>query len=166
MKYLQEYASVMTKEEKTVCYCRNMAVDAVIHFYAGELKQRGILLEHDMMLPENISISDTDLCKIYGNLLENAVDAVAEQSREKNPYVKILTKIKNKKLLIEISNTYTNEIQRKEDRFYSTKHGGFGIGTASVTEVVQKAGGYVTFCTEDGVFKVNIFLPVKIAAEA
>ena len=165
MKYLQEYASVMTKEEKTVCYCRNMAVDAVIHFYAGELKQRGILLEHDMMLPENISISDTDLCKIYGNLLENAVDAVAEQSREKNPYVKILTKIKNKKLLIEISNTYTNEIQRKEDRFYSTKHGGFGIGTASVTEVVQKAGGYVTFCTEDGVFKVNIFLPVKIAAE-
>mgnify|MGYP000464762116 CR=1 FL=1 len=74
-----------------------MAVDAVIHFYAGELKQRGILLEHDMMLPENISISDTDLCKIYGNLLENAVDAVAEQSREKNPYVKILTKIKNKK---------------------------------------------------------------------
>ena len=48
MKYLQEYASVMTKEEKTVCYCRNMAVDAVIHFYAGELKQRGILLEHVM----------------------------------------------------------------------------------------------------------------------
>ena len=155
----------MTKEEKTVCYCRNMAVDAVIHFYAGELKQRGILFEHDMMLPENISISDTDLCKIYGNLLENAVDAVAEQSREKNPYVKILTKIKNKKLLIEISNTYTNEIQRKEDRFYSTKHEGFGIGTASVSAVVQKAGGYVTFCTEDGVFKVNIFLPVKIAAE-
>jgi len=165
MEYLQEYASVMTKEEKKVCYCRNMAVDAVIHFYAGELKQRGILFECDMMLPANISISDTDLCKIYGNLLENAVDAVKDQSTEKNPYVKIFTKIKNKKLLIEISNTYTNEIQRKEDRFYSTKHGGFGIGTASVTEVVQKAGGYVTFCTEDGVFKVNIFLPVKIAAE-
>lgn len=165
MKYLQEYASVMTKEEKTVCYCRNMAVDAVIHFYAGELKQRGILLEHDMMLPENISISDTDLCKIYGNLLENAVDAVTEQSQEKNSYVKILTRIKNKKLLIEISNTYTNEIQRKEARFYSTKREGFGIGTASVSEVVQKAGGYVTFCTEDGVFKVNIFLPVKTVAE-
>ena len=83
MKYLQEYASVMTKEEKTVCYCRNMAVDAVIHFYAGELKQRGILLEHDMMLPENISISDTDLCKIYGNLLENAVDAVQNSRRKR-----------------------------------------------------------------------------------
>ena len=61
-----------------------------------KLKQRGILLEHDMMLPENISISDTDLCKIYGNLLENAVDAVAEQSREKNPYVKILTRLRIK----------------------------------------------------------------------
>ena len=162
MKYLQEYASVMTEEEKVVCYCRNMAVDAVIHFYAGELRQRGISFEYDMMLPQNIGITDTDLCKIYGNLLENAVDAVKELPPESHPYVKVLTKIKNKKLLIEISNPYSNEIQRKENGFYSTKHEGFGIGTASVTEVVQRIGGYVAFSTEEGIFKVNIFLPAKI----
>ena len=162
MKYLQEYASVMTEEDKVVCYCRNMAVDAVIHFYAGELRQRGISFEYDMMLPQNIGITDTDLCKIYGNLLENAVDAVKELSPESHPYVKVLTKIKNKKLLIEISNPYSNEIQRKENGFYSTKHEGFGIGTASVTEVVQRIGGYVAFSTEEGIFKVNIFLPAKI----
>ena len=162
MKYLQEYASVMTEEEKVVCYCRNMAVDAVIHFYAGELRQRGISFEYDMMLPQNIGITDTDLCKIYGNLLENAVDAVKELPPESHPYVKVLTKIKNKKLLIEISNPYSNEIQRKENGFYSTKHEGFGIGTASVTEVVQRTGGYVAFSTEEGIFKVNIFLPAKI----
>ena len=39
MEYLQEYASVITEEEKLICYCRNMAVDAVIHFYAGELRE-------------------------------------------------------------------------------------------------------------------------------
>ena len=60
---------------------------------------------------------------------------------------------------------YYGNIKIKNNVFYSTKHEGFGIGTASVSEVVQKAGGYVTFCTEDGVFKVNIFLPVKTAAE-
>ena len=191
----------MTQEEKVICYCRNMAVDAVIHFYAGELKQRGISFEYDMMLPQDIGISDTDLCKIYGNLLENAVDAVKEQKTEggsqynqqynsqynqqyrseqksepvsepvsepesetqQRPYVKVLTRIKNKKLLIEISNTYSNEIQRKENRFYSTKHGGLGIGTASVMEVAQKNGGYAVFSAEEGIFKVNIFLPVKAA---
>ena len=42
MEYLQEYASVITEEEKRICYCRNMAVDAVIHFYAGELRKKGI----------------------------------------------------------------------------------------------------------------------------
>ena len=73
MEYLQEYASVITEGEKLICYCRNMAVDAVIHFYAGELREKGIPFECDMMLPQNIGISDTDLCKIYGNLLENAV---------------------------------------------------------------------------------------------
>ena len=162
MGYLQEYASVITEDEKVVCYCRNMAVDAVIHFYAGELRQRGIPFEYDIMLPQNTGISDTDLCKIYGNLLENAVDAVKDQAPESQPYVKVLTKIKNKKLLIEISNPYSNEIQRKEAGFYSTKHEGFGIGTASVTEVVQRIGGYVAFDTDGGIFKVNIFLPVKV----
>ena len=75
----------------------------------------------------------------------------------------MLTRIKNKKLLIEISNTYSNEIQRKENCFYSTKHGGLGIGTASVMEVAQKNGGYAVFSAEEGIFKVNIFLPVKAA---
>ena len=134
----------------------------MIHFYAGELRQRGIPFEYDIMLPQNTGISDTDLCKIYGNLLENAVDAVKDQAPESQPYVKVLTKIKNKKLLIEISNPYSNEIQRKEAGFYSTKHEGFGIGTASVTEVVQRIGGYVAFDTDGGIFKVNIFLPVKV----
>lgn len=161
MEYLQEYASVITEGEKLICYCRNMAVDAVIHFYAGELREKGISFECDMMLPQNIGISDTDLCKIYGNLLENAVDAVKDLLPENKPYVKMLTKVKNRKLLIEISNPYSNEIQRREKVFYSTKHEGFGIGTASVAEVVQRMGGYVVFNTEEGIFKVNIFLPVK-----
>ena len=62
MYFLQEYASVITEGEKLICYCRNMAVDAVIHFYAGELRKKGIPFECDMMLPQNIGISDTDLC--------------------------------------------------------------------------------------------------------
>lgn len=138
-----------------------IVVYAVIHFYAGELRKKGIPFECDMMLPQNIGISDTDLCKIYGNLLENAVDAVKDLLPENKPYVKMLTKVKNRKLLIEISNPYSNEIQRREKVFYSTKHEGFGIGTASVAEVVQRMGGYVVFNTEEGIFKVNIFLPVK-----
>ena len=95
------------------------------------------------------------------NLLENAVDAVKDLLPENKPYVKMLTKVKNRKLLREISNPYSNGIQRREKVFYSTKHEGFGIGTASVAEVVQRMGGYVVFNTEEGIFKVNIFLPVK-----
>lgn len=92
MEYLQEYASVITEEEKLICYCRNMAVDAVKD-----------------LLPEN------------------------------KPYVKMLTKVKNRKLLIEISNPYSNEIQRREKVFYSTKHEGFGIGFLDVIHIYDTA---------------------------
>ena len=161
MEYLQEYAADAEEKESVICYCRNMAVDAVIHFYAGELGQRQISFEYDMMVPQKTGISDMDLCKIYGNLLENAVEAVKAQTPQEHPYVKVITRVKNKKLLIEISNTYRNKIIKKENSFYSTKHKGLGIGTASVREVVHKYGGYVDFDAGEQVFKVNIFLPVS-----
>ena len=74
-----------------------------------------------MTLPEELKIRDTDLCIVIGNLLENAVDAVKDLLPENKPYVKMLTKVKNRKLLIEISNPYSNEIQRREKVFYSNK---------------------------------------------
>ena len=100
MEYLQEYASVITEEEKRICYCRNMAVDAVIHFYAGELREKGIPFECDMMLPQNIGIFRyRSVQNIWKSFLENAVDAVKDLLPENKPYVKMLTKVKNKKLL-------------------------------------------------------------------
>ncbi len=59
---------------------------------------REISFEYDMMLPQDIGISDTDLCKIYGNLLENAVNAVAEDRESKERYVNCVCKVKKGKL--------------------------------------------------------------------
>ena len=53
-----------------------------------------------MTLPEELKIRDTDLCIVIGNLLENAVNAVAEDGESKERYVNCVCKVKKGKLLI------------------------------------------------------------------
>ena len=135
-------------------------IDSVLMKFSKKYPNQKVITQ----IPEefvDIPMDSLLIEQVLLNLLENAVDAVKDLLPENKPYVKMLTKVKNRKLLIEISNPYSNEIQRREKVFYSTKHEGFGIGTASVAEVVQRMGGYVVFNTEEGIFKVNIFLPVK-----
>ena len=141
----------MTKEEKTVCYCRNMAVDAVIHFYAGELKQRGILFECDMMLPANISISDTDLCKIYGNLLENAVNGCIEcGSRDE---ITVNLRMKKGKLVIVCSNPCKTDLVIENDIIKPK-----GTGIESILMAIDKYDGNIRYQMEDGILTACVIL--------
>lgn len=160
-KYLESYAPVAETIEDKMFYSKNMTVDAVLHYYAGILKKEKIPFDCQMEIPEVIPISDMDLCKILGNLLENATEAVFEQKTRQEIYVRVKSRTKNRKLLLEISNTYSNEIREKGRYFYSTKHSGLGAGTASVIETTEKYGGFADFTTKEGVFQVNIFLPLE-----
>ncbi len=164
-KYLAEYSAVAEQKDHTICYCSNMAVDAVVHYYAKILEQKNITFTCDMTIPRNTGISDMDLCRLFGNLLENAVEAVSAQNTADYPCIQLTVRMKNQKLLIEIVNTCRSSVVKKGERIYSTKHEGFGIGTASVTEVAHKYGGLADFRAEDGVFRVNIFLPLKIVQQ-
>ena len=102
-----------------------------------------------------------ELCRILGNLLETAAEAVSLRENGEAAFVKAVVKIRNQKLLIEISNSCFNEIQRKGNRFYSTGHEGLGTGTASVMETALRYGGLADFTAEDGIFRAKVVLPLE-----
>lgn len=56
-------------------YCENMAVNAIVSHYAALARQNGVELSVKLTVPESgEKISDTSLCVIFGNLLENAIE--------------------------------------------------------------------------------------------
>ena len=134
-----------------------MAVDAVIHFYAGELREKGIPFECDMMLPQNIGISDTDLCKIYGNLLENAIEA---SEKEENKRIKLRINRSNEYICMLVSNLYNGEIKKGHSGYYSRKREfkDTGIGLSSVSAVVEKYDGRMEVDHTNGEFNVFIMM--------
>ena len=55
--------------------CQNPVVDAFLSSRIRDAEDRGISVKTDIMIPEELNISNTDLIVLFGNIMDNAVEA-------------------------------------------------------------------------------------------
>ena len=106
-------------------------------------------------MPKDLPIEDTDISIFLGNLLENAYYACVKTDK---PWIKITGNYSDGCFVLQIENTFSSEIRKKGDKFYSTKHDGFGIGTTSVGAVAEKYDGFVSFEDDGSIFTSTMTL--------
>lgn len=105
-------------------------------------------------------ISTTDLYTIFGNALDNAIEAVSLTDKK---VIDISLKEHDGMVLVSISNYYSREIEMenglpktsKEDKNYH------GFGIRSINTVVKKYHGMMNISTKDNIFRLNILLPLS-----
>lgn len=132
-------------------YCENETVNLIISSFATKAKQSEITLTVDVKLPELLSFSDTELCSLLSNALENAIHSCQDISDIHKRCIKLRMYSKNSKLCIDIRNSY-----EKEPIFHEglpvSKEQGHGYGTKSMAHIVEKHGGVFQFSVKDGWF--------------
>ena len=84
-------------------YCDNELVNLLCSSFAGKAQRMGVRLEVDAKLPRELSVSDTELCAVLSNALENALRAVSDQP-EADRWVTLYCGVRLGKLLVEIQN--------------------------------------------------------------
>lgn len=155
-EYLEDYVS--TAAPSIVRYCYSAPVNAVLSHYNALCQQKGIDSRFRIVLPEKSVVPDMDLCVLFGNLLENALygcDGVPDA------YISLKTaQTAPHMVAIRISNPYTETPKKKEGRFRSSRHAGYGIGLESVQMLAEKYHGTCLISTEDHVFTVKVLLQV------
>lgn len=106
------------------------------------------------------NISDYDLCGIFGNILDNAMEAAAGTEA---PVIRLFIGNQLDMLYISCENPYPGELKRRGDKFLTTKdspeHHGFGI--ARVQEIAKTYEGGVNISTENQTFLIEILLNKK-----
>ncbi len=159
-KYLVEYNASLP-DDSLVCFCENIAANAVLLYFAQQAKNHGIDYLVKAVIPNDIFISETDLSVLFGNLLENALDACKAQNGEDKKII-VRANLTGESLCITVDNTYAGTLKHTEDgNITSTKHKGPGLGTQSVKSIVQKYGGVCRFETENGMFYASILCNAK-----
>jgi sensor histidine kinase regulating citrate/malate metabolism len=132
-------------------FCANETVNLILSAFAAKSKQSGILLTIDANLPDALPFSNTDLCSLLSNALENAIHASQHIAGSNNRQIKLHMYTKNNKLCIDIRNRYQLEPIFHNDLPVS-KDEGHGFGTKSMVHTVEKHGGVFQFSIKDGWF--------------
>lgn len=103
---------------------------------------------------DNKKISDYDLCTVFGNILDNAIEAV-ERLSEKKP---ITLSVRNKEEMLVI--ICENSFESINDNLRTTKsdaaHHGQGINR--IKAIAAKYGGICEIKTDGNVFSISVLL--------
>ena len=138
--------------------CENKLLSVIINHALIKAEQKRIRM-HLQIEPMDLSfLSDMDLTTIVSNLLDNALEAVAELPEGKRDIYFVMEK-KMGCYLIHSENDYDHIHHCNEQKFLSTKRGHMGIGLTNVEMVVKKYDGLFFTEAKDGRFIASVTLP-------
>lgn len=137
-------------------YSENPAVDSVLRIKLGMAKAEGIKIETLVRIPKQMGLEQGDMGVLYGNLLDNAIEA-CQKVPEEDRFIKIENKYSAGNLLLVITNSKEN---RKNEHLETTKKDtyGHGRGISSVRRVVEKYNGTVRFTDMGKIFEASAML--------
>lgn len=136
-RYQEQIQDIRLAEE--IIYSANPVVNAILKVKSIKAKEKEIPMQVTSLLPQRVSVDIGDMGVLYGNLLDNAIEAAMAVEQEKR-YVHVESKFQEGRLLLSIKNSKpsgTSSYQQtsKKDKI---KH---GRGIRSVRKVAEKYGG-------------------------
>lgn len=136
-RYQEQIQDIRLAEE--IIYSANPVVNAILKVKSVKAKEKEIPMQVTTLLPQRVSVDIGDMGVLYGNLLDNAIEAAMAVEQEKR-YVHVESKFQEGRLLLSIKNSKPSETSsyqqtNKKDKI---KH---GRGIRSVRKVAEKYGG-------------------------
>ncbi len=160
---LNEYLSTVIAQVPTapMFYCTNVTINAIISHYATLCAREEIDFTIDLVLPDQSeAVQDIDYCVVFGNLLENAVEACSYVAPDER-FIHLNTRLRYDTLLLTMENSFDGQYKREQRFFRSRKRNATGVGLASVQSIAAKHGGDATYKPEGTVFTSSVYLMVR-----
>ena len=162
-KKYDEAADYITELVGSINNCKpkfqvgNVVANAILNDISGRYSKTNLVLKGHM--PEELSISDADVCTIFSNLLENAFCAAAECPDGGN--VSLVIKTVAGSMMLVIENDFVGSVRSSKGRLITRKSDkeNHGFGMMNVRECLEKHGGDMKYRYKDGRFAVEIVIP-------
>lgn len=157
----QAYISDICEEieaQKVQRYCENEAANLILSSFAGRAQKNGVSMHIQGALPAFILVSDSDLCVLLSNALENALHACCSLVAEgKACEIDVQFYERGGKLFLQVTNPCRNTVHFEKGLPVSDRPG-HGIGVQSICAIVRRYGGVYAFLVQDGQFILRLSL--------
>ena len=137
-------------------YREGKRANLILSAFAGRAKKSGIGMNIQGALPPVLSITDSDLCVLLSNALENALCACREIAASGTDCtIDVQFYQRDGKLFLQVVNPCREDIPF-EDGIPITDRPGHGIGVQSICTIVQRYGGLYAFTAQKGKFILRL----------
>lgn len=158
--YLNELADDLDNVD-TVIKTGNVMADAILNSKLSVAEKLNVRLNVKAAVPDNLPISDVELCSVLGNMLDNAVESCGTLPEEERFMRIYIGKLKGQ-LYLSVQNS-AGKVRKEKGSYLSTKEGEHGYGLFRIDRIAKKYGGYVNRQNEEGVFATEIMIPLQSA---
>ncbi len=154
----------------------NRVMDVILTTKSLQCQKKGInlnaMVDGDLLADIHVK----DICSLFGNMLDNAIEATQQVEDEEKRLISFSVRARNQFIIVECENYSdgTNVRLKKNQtrRFFrnnnlpkttkedNVKH---GFGLKSISQVAEKYGGAMKVSYDDGWFKVKVLLSNKNA---
>ena len=150
---LQQATTALSEIHQTVDV-GNAVVNGILERALEQVQNQGISLDFDAWVSDQLPISAVDLYIIMGNTIDNAIEACQQVPAADFPTISLTLRQQNHTLFYAID----NPIPAKQGKKPGDVH---GYGIRNVKNCVAKYHGMTTVSKQDGVFSVQIQLPLR-----
>ena len=134
-------------------YCKNSLINAIIISKSKICDKQGIRLSAEIKIPEALNISDTDICRILVNMLDNAIEA--NEKEDKNKFIDLSIKENDGFIYLSTRNPFSGENIGSTTKENKKEH---GYGLRILNDIAQKYNGYTKTAADKNVIFILIVL--------
>lgn len=137
-------------------------LDSIIASKAFVMEQKGIGFILDGVLAGGLGLEPIDICSIFANALDNAIEATEKLEISKKQ-ITMKLKATDRLWFVTIENTLDNDVDvslifSKNGYTSKTDRENHGIGTYNMKRTVEKYGGFINADCKNNMFKLEIML--------
>lgn len=131
-------------------FCSHIVINAILNYAQKKCLDEMIDFSTDITLPRDIEIDDADLCSIFNNLINNALNA--NRFVEKEKYISVSCKPVGNYINITVDNSYNPYHKRDKRR---------GYGIEILKDLSQKYNGNYKAHTSDKKYIATVIIRYK-----
>ena len=170
--YIQDIMKTPAMAIKTH-YCQNYIINTVIALKAYQMEEERISFDSQLIYPENLSIDRVELCSLFGNVLDNAIEACRKILDAKLRYIKLKGRAEKNLFMLQVTNSISGvsvcvkrEAQennkrkkREKETFLSTSKadkGLHGYGLPNIRQIAENHNGTMETRWTDETFTISV----------
>ncbi len=134
----------------------NVALDAIISTKKALAEEKNIAFNSTVQIPEKLPIDATDICIIFGNTLDNAVEA-CEKIQAEEKHIKLSVIFEKDAILCKISNTISRgkKLSMKTTKTDKENH---GFGLENIKQALSKYNHVIKIDQTDKEFILSFII--------